>query len=335
MIPDPSFPLSREAAKGWVEGWLHEPPPPQALADFLTRWRERGETPQELAGVIDAVMAHHLPLHIPTPMLDSCGTGGSGRDRFNASTVSAMLLASMGVSVAKHGNRGSRSSNGSMDFVEALGFDLLTPLNHLQQIMADHLCVFLFARRFHPLLGNMAPARALITGRSIFNLIGPLCNPSYPQYQLIGCPTHSVADVMAATMALDANRVGWVIVGGDGMDDFSLTHSNTIFQVKNGEISLIPSPPILGQCHLPLVGDSSHNAAAFLRWVDDPLSAPSITEQVILPTAAGLMLTNRASNWNESIDTVRQTILGGIFADWYQRFSQSWGLYEPDNGGLK
>lgn len=335
MLPDPTVPLSREGARECVERWFHTPPPPQELADFLTKWRDRGETPTELAGVVDAVMAHHVPIHLPPMMLDCCGTGGSGHHRFNASTVSAMVLASMGVSVAKHGNRGSRLANGSMDFLDSLGMDLLMPVDSLQQMASEFLVAFLFARRFHPLLGNMAAARALMTGRSVFNLIGPLCNPAYPRYQIIGCPTHSIASLLAATMAMDPNRMGWVVVGGDGRDDFSLTHPSHIIQVGHGRISSVEPPPILGQHHPPIWGDATHNSRAFQAWAWDPSSAPSITEQVVLPVAAGLMITHTETSWFRAIELARGAIINGGFTSWYQRFKNAWGLYGSDNGGLE
>lgn len=325
---DPRQVMSREDAREWCEGWLLTPPPPAEMATFLTGLRDRGETPEEVAGVVDAVWAHRVPIELPVMQLDCCGTGGSGRPRFNVSTVVAMVLAAMGLSVAKHGNKGSRQSNGSMDFLMALGMDLMCPDSDLSRMATDHRVVFLYARRFHPLMANVAAARALISGPTIFNLVGPLCNPAMPSCQVIGCPSYSMGELMAHTMALFPHRKGWVVVGGDGGDDFSLTHPTTVWEVSQGRVRLLESPPVLGCRHLLPVGDALVNRDLFLRWLYHPDRVPALSESLCLPVAGALVMMGYYPGWGPAIEAVQTWIESGQLAPWYQAFRIDWGLYD-------
>jgi len=332
---DPRSIMSRDEAREWCEGWLLNPPPADEMAAFLTGFRDRGETPEEVAGVVDAVWAHRVPIGLPPMQLDCCGTGGSGHRRFNVSTVVAMGLASMGISVAKHGNKGSRQPNGSMDFLMALGLDLMMPEASLARMATEYQVVFLYARRFHPLLANVAPARALMTGRSVFNLVGPLCNPAMPSCQMIGCPSRPMGELMAHTMAMFPHRKGWVVVGGDGSDDFSLTHPTTVWEVAHGRVRLIDSPPVLGCHHPTTVGDAIINRDLFLQWLRSPALVPGVSESICLPMAGALVMMGHYPGWATAIEAVQTWIESGQLATWYQAFQTDWGLYDQGTSHLE
>ena len=170
-------------------------------------------------------------------MLDTCGTGGDGAHTVNVSTATAVVLAACGVRVVKHGNRAASGSSGSSDVLHQLGVTIDVDTQTLRRCLDELGIVFLFAPRFHPGLQQVAPIRRLLPFRTIFNLVGPLCNPASPTHQLVGVPGEPQARRMAQVLARsDSLHRALVVTGSDGLDEVTLNGTTRVLVVEPGTI---------------------------------------------------------------------------------------------------
>ena len=221
------------------------------IVDVLQLLQQKGESVSEIIGFIKAMRANMTPLSFSQQLLiDICGTGGSLPNRFNVSTCVALVLGQLGYSVAKHGNRGSKKANGSFDFLDELGIPYeLTEAEH-QARLDKFGTTFLFARNYHPAVRHVADARKQLATRSIFNLIGPFCNPASPTIQIIGTPSNDLAKrLMAVGKALDYNTFA-VITSDIGLDECSTVGQSTLHSIANGvERTVTIDPQLLGIHH--------------------------------------------------------------------------------------
>ncbi len=259
-------------------------------AGLLAAWSERGETGVELAAMVKALLARAVPLGDLGRCLDLCGTGGSGRERFNVSTTAAFVLAAAGVPVAKHGNRGSAKPNGSFDLLERLGvrFDQ-APTNHARLLRTSGVC-FLFARAMHPAVAAAAPYRKAAGRRTIFNLAGPLANPARPAVQLIGTVTEATAHVVAEAMVLLGTERALVVWGEPGIDEVSVSGRTRWLQLEAGVITpggWHPHDPVPYE-RIP-GGDATTNADEFHRLLAGG-GDPAVRRMVVANAAAALDL---------------------------------------------
>jgi len=212
---------------------------------FLQLLSNKGETSDELLGFIRAMRERMDTISFSqSQIIDICGTGGSLPNRFNVSTCAALVIGSLGFHVAKHGNRGSKKPNGSFDFLDAMKIPYeLTPADHQYRIN-DYGATFLFARTFHKAVASVAPARKELTGRSIFNLIGPFCNPASPHVQIVGTPSKDVAKMLFNVgKSLPYERFA-VISSDIGLDEVSTVGLSQILILRNGtsyEITIDPT----------------------------------------------------------------------------------------------
>ncbi|RME94121.1 MAG: anthranilate phosphoribosyltransferase, partial [Verrucomicrobia bacterium] len=189
-------PLTTDQIPAAVEALVAEAFPPEAKADFLIALADKGETPEEIAGFARELRERATPLPVPPALrerglLDVVGTGGDGLGTINLSTAAALIAATAGVPVAKHGNRAVTSKSGSADVLEALGIPIELEPDQAARILAGRGFVFLFAPRYHPAFKHIAPARKLCAQRgrrTLFNFLGPLLNPARPTAQLMGVP---------------------------------------------------------------------------------------------------------------------------------------------------
>ena len=191
-----------------------------------------GDSVATLVGFSKALLEHARPLPIKGPFIDVCGTGGGPADRYNISTTVAFILASQGIPVAKHGNYGSRKPNGSFNFLEALEIPFDGSDEDLISQFETHHCCFLFARLFHPAMAQVAPIRKTLDHPTIFNKIGPLCNPARPPYQLIGTPSIQTAEQLSQAVQQLGTQRAMIVVGGDGSDELCVKTENIIFEVS-------------------------------------------------------------------------------------------------------
>ncbi|HXX46625.1 MAG TPA: anthranilate phosphoribosyltransferase, partial [Myxococcota bacterium] len=193
------------------------------IAALLAALRTRGETLDEVVGAATALRELALPLPAAPPdAVDTCGTGGDGASTFNISTVAGLVVAGAGVPVAKHGNRAASSRCGSAELLEALGVRIDAPPERMARAVREVGFGFLYARSCHPAMARVAPVRAALGVRTLFNGLGPLTNPMRPRRQLVGVAQPGQLEPMAAALVeLGAEQV-WVVHSEDGLDEISL-----------------------------------------------------------------------------------------------------------------
>ena len=255
------------------------------MVTVLSALHKKGESVSEILGFIRAMRTHMTPLSFTeSPIMDICGTGGSLPNRFNVSTCAAMVLGAIGHSVAKHGNRGSKKPNGSFDFLDALGIAYeLTPDGH-QEMMTRHGATFLFARQYHPAVRHVVNARKQLTSPSIFNLIGPFCNPASPSIQVIGAPSKRLAKKLVMVGDALSYDTFAVITSDIGLDECSTVGKSHIEGNRNGQaFQLELDPTTLGIHHqlsditispTAMATDNAHEFKAILsnQSLDHPIA---------------------------------------------------------------
>jgi anthranilate phosphoribosyltransferase len=213
--------------------------PEGVAAAFLTALHIKGETGDELLGAVSAIRERMIAFESGrSDCLDTCGTGGDGARSVNISTGAAIVAAACGAPVVKHGNRAATGNSGSSDVLGTLGVSVEAEPLVLRRALDDLGVAFLFAPRFHPGLRGVAGVRKQLPFRTIFNLVGPLCNPASPAYQLVGVPDAAHATRMAEVLARTRSiRRAAVVRGGDGLDEVTLACETHVLLVEEGRIS--------------------------------------------------------------------------------------------------
>lgn len=244
---------------------------PVQVAGFVVALRAKGETVEEITGLVDAMYDHAVPLPLEGRWLDVVGTGGDRSMSVNISTMSAIVAAGAGAPVIKHGNRSASSKAGAADVLEVLGVRLdLTP-DQVRAVAEQVGISFCFAPAFHPALRHAAVARRELAVATVFNFLGPLANPGRPAAQAIGCADPRMAPIMAGVFAargVDA----WVFRGDDGLDELTTTTTSRLWTVADGRLGEhVVDPTVLG---LPRArpedlrgGDAAHNADVVRRML--------------------------------------------------------------------
>jgi len=208
------------------------------IASFITAMRMKRETSHEIAAFAEAIRGSAIKIHpgIGGTLVDTCGTGGDGRDTFNISTAAAIVAAGAGVPVVKHGNRSVSSRCGSADVLEALGADIMLTPETVERMIEEIGIGFLFARNYHPAMKYAATARQETGIRSVFNVLGPLANPAGAQAQLLGVYDRSLVRKIAEVLLLLGTERA-MVVHGNGLDEITTTGATTIAELNAGEIS--------------------------------------------------------------------------------------------------
>ena len=208
---------------------------PAQIAGFAVALRAKGETVEEIEGLVAGMYARARTLRVPGRLLDVVGTGGDRSFSVNISTMAAIVAAGAGAPVVKHGNRSASSRSGSADVLEHLGVRLdLTP-DEVARVADDVGITFCFAAAFHPALRHAAVPRSELGVATTFNLLGPLTNPARPDAQAIGCADATKAPLLAGVFArrgVDA----WVVRGDDGLDELTTTTTTHLWEVGGGEV---------------------------------------------------------------------------------------------------
>ena len=262
-----------------------------AIAALLLGLRIRGETAAELSGAVRAVRARMVRIEAPPGAVDVCGTGGDGRSSLNVSTAVAFVLRGAGVPVAKHGNVALSSRSGAADVLRALGIDPDPPLERQRALLAGLGLAFLFAPRHHAALRHAAPARRALGIRTLFNLVGPLCNPASVRRQLLGVfDRRWLVPVADALAVLGADRA-WVVHGA-GLDEMTLDGVTEVAMLEDGRVRLgtvVPEDAGLGRASLAAIrgGEPAGNAAALADLLQ---GRPGAYRDVVLFNAAAALL---------------------------------------------
>jgi anthranilate phosphoribosyltransferase len=261
------------------------------LAGFLVALRAKGETVDELAGLVDVMLQHAVRIDVPGPALDVVGTGGDRSRSVNISTMAAIVVAGTGHRVIKHGNRAASSPSGAADVLEALGVRLDLPPNRVAELATEVGITFCFAQAFHPSMRFAGPARRELGVPTAFNFLGPLTNPAQPGVSALGCADLRMAPIMAGVLAARGDSA-LVFRGDDGQDELSTTTTSRVWEVKDGGVTALSFDP--SDVGLPPAtledlrgGDAAHNAEV-VRSLLDGVRGP-VRDAVLLNAAAALV----------------------------------------------
>lgn len=299
--------------------------PEEKTITFLRDLTQKGESVEEILGFVRHLSARSITVSGMQNAVDTCGTGGSGMDRFNIGTTMAFVLASGGYSVAKHGNRGSKKSNGSFDLLEALdvNFDL-TPEQEEEIFKRTGLC-FLFARMHHPEMKLVGPARAKLESRSIFNLIGPLCNPANVLYQVVGISNHLLGDKIIQVLKQLGRKRAIVVYGTPGIDEFSISGESVYWLLnEKGEISKHRvDPSIIGiqirDFDSVPGGDAKINKELFFRLLDGE-NCDGLLDMVALNAGAAIHVLGKSVSILDGYDTAKELLLSGETKMFFEKY---------------
>jgi len=207
------------------------------LAGFLVALRAKGETPAEIAGLAEAMLARARRVQLTAPAVDVVGTGGDGSNSVNISSMAAIVVAAAGVPVVKHGNRGASSRAGAADLLEALDVVIDLPPDGVSRCLAEVGIGFCFAPVFHPSFRYAATARRELGVPTAMNLLGPLTNPAQPGAGMIGCAHARLAPVLAEVLA-GRGSSALVVRGNDGLDEITTTTTTSVWVVRGGTVRL-------------------------------------------------------------------------------------------------
>ncbi|WP_409495807.1 anthranilate phosphoribosyltransferase [Amycolatopsis sp. cmx-11-12] len=263
---------------------------PSQIAGFAVALRAKGETPAEISGMADAMLAHAKRVTIDRPSVDIVGTGGDRSNSVNISTMATVVTAAAGAPVAKHGNRSASSKSGAADVLEELGVTIDLPPETVQRSVNELGIGFCFAPKFHPALRHAGPTRGELGVPTTFNLLGPLTNPAQPRSSLIGCAYEDKTHVLAEVFARRGMTV-LLVRGDDGLDELTTTTTSSVWVVSGGEIterSFDPSSLGIARATAEDLrgGDAAHNAEVF-RQVMGGKTGP-VRDAVLLNSAAAL-----------------------------------------------
>jgi anthranilate phosphoribosyltransferase len=297
--------LTVEEARAAMHVILAGDATPAQMAAFLTAMRMKGATAEELVGFARAMreMAEPVDARVPgKPLLDTCGTGGTGDGTFNISTIAAFVVAGAGVHVAKHGNRSYTGPCGSADLLEALGIDISLPPATAARAIREIGIGFLFAPAMHKSMKHAMPVRAELKMRTVFNLLGPLTNPAGADAQVVGAPSQDAAELMARALAMLGLRHGFAVHGSDGMDEITTTGPTLTFEVRDGQVErrmLGPEDFALPAAKPEdLKGGGRERNAAIARAILSGERGPR-RDIVIANAAAGLVAAGQAATFLE------------------------------------
>ncbi|HWW08677.1 MAG TPA: anthranilate phosphoribosyltransferase [Candidatus Acidoferrales bacterium] len=284
------------------------------IGALLAALRAKGETADEITGMVESMRDHATPVTLPMDAVDTCGTGGDGAQTFNISSAAALVTAGAGCPVAKHGNRAASSRCGSADVFEALGVVISLPPEGVLRCIEEAGIGFFFAPAYHPALRHAAQARRELGIRTVFNVLGPLANPARVRHQALGVGDAALAPIMAAVLRRLGLHRALVFTGPDGLDELGIAGPSQCYEVTPGgvrEFSLDPRE--LGFEPAPLWalrgGDAPDNAARVCAILEgEPGPGRDV---VVLNAAAAIVAAGAASNFPEAVERARESIDSG------------------------
>jgi anthranilate phosphoribosyltransferase len=306
---DLSFNESKAAFEILMQGKASD----DEIYDFLTLLSAKGEVSNEIAGGVYVLRDKSKRVN-SKDCVDTCGTGGDGMNTLNISTASALLLASMGIKVAKHGNKAVSSKCGSGDVLEALNIKIdLEPKNIEEQINKNNFG-FMFAPNYHSAMRFVGPTRKKIGKRTIFNMIGPLSSPALVQRQVVGVYDKRLLKIFAAALKNLDIKFAWIVNSEDGLDEVSPYAKTNVVQLKDGKISEItidPNELNIGANKIEdLLGDDAEFNAK--KMVDIFKGEDGdFSKAVCLNAAAGLIVAEKNSSFSSAYEDARKHILSG------------------------
>ncbi|MEE8384158.1 MAG: anthranilate phosphoribosyltransferase [Nitrosopumilus sp.] len=284
--------------------------------DFLSSLAEKGETDDELLGMLDKMQELSLKIEPKNAgIIDMCGTGGDKLQTFNVSTTASFVVAAAGGIVAKHGNRSTSGVSGSADIFEYFGYDLNQEPSQIVQILEKHKICFMFAQKFHPAMRHVSQARKQLGKRTAFNLLGPLSNPAGVKNQLIGVFSNEYLDRLPAILKRKGGENIMTVRSDDGMDEFSTSATNRVCILRDGKVLTNSIDPEVVGLHKSSLHDIQINTKddaieSFVGVLNNTANQAMI-ETTALNAAGGLIVANIADNFEEGVDIALNTIKDG------------------------
>jgi len=315
--------LSEAEASAAMETIMSGDATPAQIAGFVVALRIKGESADELTGLARAARAHATPIDAGDGLLDTCGTGGDGTGTFNISTLAGIVAAASGARVAKHGNRAASSTCGSADVLEALGVKIDLGPEGVTRCIQEAGIGFLFAPVFHPSFRFATAPRRELGVRTVFNILGPLCNPAGASRQALGVADGALAVTMADVLARLGVERALVFHAEDGMDELSTVAPSRVIDLQGGErreYRLDPAELGLARASASDVrgGDAAENAAIA---TDVLAGAPGPRREIVLlNAAAALRVAGLAADWGEGLERAAQAIDSGRAAATLERW---------------
>ena len=306
---DLSFNESKKAFEILMDGKASD----DEIFDFLTLLSAKGEVSDEIAGGVYVLRNKSKRVNV-NDCIDTCGTGGDGMNTLNISTASALLLSSMGIKVAKHGNKAVSSKCGSGDVLEALNIKIDLEPNDIEEQIKKNNFGFMFAPNYHSAMRFVGPIRKKIGKRTIFNMIGPLSSPALVDRQVVGVFDKKLLKIFASALNNLNIKFAWIVNSEDGLDEISPYSKTNVVQLKNGKISEILIDPIklnidANEFKDLLGDDAKFNANKMLdifKGEDNDFS-----KAVCLNAAAGLIVSEKHTVFIDAYNEARKHILSG------------------------
>ncbi len=286
------------------------------IAGFLIALRAKGERSAEIAGFAQAMRDKMTKIESVDDAIDMCGTGGDASGTFNISTAASFVVAGAGVPVAKHGNRSMTSKSGSADVLTALGVDITLPPEKVSECIKTIGIGFMFAPSLHPAMKYAMGARKALGTRTVFNILGPLCNPAGVDRQLMGIFEGSLTDKVAKVLKKLGSKHAMVVHGYDGLDEISTTASTKIshLQENNTIESTAVSPADFGMVKASLEdlkGGEPDENAVIIKNILNNTDQGKKADIVILNAGAGIFVGGKSKTLKEGVEVARASIKSG------------------------
>ncbi|HJR45911.1 MAG TPA: anthranilate phosphoribosyltransferase [Actinomycetota bacterium] len=309
--------LAEEQAAAAMAEIMEGAATPAQIAGFVVALRAKGETADEVAGLVTAMRGYALRVKVSGDVLDTCGTGGDRTGTFNVSTAAAIVCAGAGAKVAKHGNRAASSRCGSADVLEALGVKIDLPPEGVERCIEEAGIGFCFAPVFHPAMRHAGATRRELGVATIFNFLGPLTNPAGARRQALGVSDPAMLDKMVQALERLGSEHVVAFHGSDGLDELATSGPSRVLELVDGattEWTLDPAELGLPPAGLAdVAGGSAEDNAGYIRGVLAGESGPR-RDIVVLNAAAGLLAAGRAKDVSEGLTVAAEAIDSGAAA---------------------
>lgn len=297
---------------------------PVQMSSYLTALSMKGETIDEITASAAGMRAHCLKLLHDMDVLEIVGTGGDGSNSFNISTTAAMVIASAGVPVAKHGNRAASSKSGAADVLEALGVKItVSPQKSSELLKKINIC-FLFAQNYHIAMKYVAPIRKELGIRTVFNILGPLSNPAGANMELMGVFDESLVEPLAQVMTNLGVNSGMVVYGQDRLDEISMSAPTTVCEIRDGQFrsyTLTPEQFGYERCGKDeLKGGTPQENAEITKAILDGTDKGPKRQAVCLNAGAALYIAGKAATIEEGVRMAERQIDSGAAMEVLEAF---------------
>ncbi len=310
--------LTRDDARRVMDSIMSGEATPAQIGGFLVALRLKGETADEIAGCAEAMRAHVVTVSPKRDdLVDTAGTGGDGGKTFNISTAAALLAAAAGAGVAKHGNK-SVSGPGSVDVLEALGFEVALSPERIADSIDKLGFGFMFAQTHHPAMRYAAPVRRELAARTVFNVLGPLTNPAGARAQVVGVYSPALVPVIADVLAKLGARRAFVVHGAGGIDELSPTGPNLVCEVHDGDVTRREVDPLdlgVARCDpAELRGGTAAENAQRIRGVFEGGNGGR-RSAILLNAAGAIAAAGHAADLKEGLEAAKGALESGAASE--------------------